>query len=109
MNGWWQAFLLTQLVEIPIYLYAGRSLPGVSRVVLAVGASSVTHPIVWFVFPWHDGDYLATALAAEFFAVSTEAVLCHLAGIRHPIFWSLLANGCSVAIGMALRWLIGWP
>jgi hypothetical protein len=33
-------------VEIPVYLYAGRLLPGANRILLAVGASSVTHPIV---------------------------------------------------------------
>jgi hypothetical protein len=109
MNDWWQAFLLTQWVEIPVYLYAGRLLPGANRILLAVGASSVTHPIVWFAFPWQEWPYLPTAMAAECFAIVTEALLCYLAGIKRPILWSLLANGSSVAIGVALRWFIDWP
>ena len=72
MNAWWQAFLLTQLVEIPIYLYAGRSLPRMNRIALAFGASAVTHPFVWFAFPWQQWPYVPTAVAAEFFAIAIE-------------------------------------
>lgn len=109
MSAWWQAFLLTQLVEVPVYLYAGRLLPRSRRIVLAVGASAVTHPVVWFVFPWHHAPYLPTVIAAELFAIATEAWLCHRAGIKHPVRWSMVANLGSLAVGTGLRALIGWP
>lgn len=106
MSAWWQAFLLTQLVEVPIYLYGARTLPTVSRIVLALGASAVTHPIVWFIFPWHEWPFLPTALVAEAFAIATEALLAHLAGLRRAIVWSFVANAASMMIGLALRSLI---
>jgi hypothetical protein len=109
MFAWLNAFLVTQVVEIPIYLYAGRKLPVGRRWLLAVGASTVTHPFVWFAFPWFTAPYVPTIVAAECFAVLTEAGLAYLAGVKSPLKWSFLANAGSVIVGVTLRWLINWP
>lgn len=102
---WLAAFAVTQLVEVPIYLRAQR------RFGVAFGASAITHPIVWFVVPafWRGGGYLGMVLVAEAFAVITEAVWLRRFGVRHAFWWSLLANASSVAIGLSIRALFGWP
>jgi hypothetical protein len=109
MMDWGNAFLVTQLVEIPIYLYAGRNLPKKRRWLLAMGASTLTHPIVWFAFPWSTAPYGPTIVAAECFAVLTEAGMARLAGMRRPLRWSFVANAASVLVGVTLRWLVHWP
>ena len=109
MMDWFNAFLVTQVVESPIYLYAGRRLPAGRRWLLAVGASTLTHPIVWFAFPWSTASYGSTIVAAECFALLTEAGMVCLAGIKFPLRWSFVANAASVLMGISLRWLVDWP
>jgi hypothetical protein len=105
IGAWLRAFLLTQLVEVPIYRYA---LP--TRFVHAFAASTITHPIVWFVFPWISDrwelPWTGVAVAAEIFAWAVEAAyFAWLVGIprRRAAVVSLVANGASVAVGLALR------
>lgn len=119
--SWLGAFLFTQAVEIPIYLYglhrARVELAWPARAAVAFGASALTHPIVWFVFPrlWRSlgqpGGYWGMVAAAEAFAVLAEAV--YLAGVRMkpgPAFaLALLANAASVSLGFWSRFQFGWP
>lgn len=70
---WLLAFAVTQAVEMPLYWLALR-VPW--RV--AFFASALTHPVVWFVFPWVWrgwllGTYGSMVLAAELFAWLGEA------------------------------------
>ena len=139
------AFALTQLVEVPIYaraLWASERAPSLplplpspspsplpspsparrplaARVVIAFGASALTHPIVWFVMPWLATSLLA-ALAraglplgvttrtlvygalAEGFAVLVEAAYLRAFGLRRAFAWSLTANVASVIVGTAV-------
>lgn len=117
--AWALAFVLTQIVETPIYVL-GAKLP-IGR---AVMASTLTHPAVWFFVPWlwRDtfwmlfgpaaptlvrralwlGGYVALA---EGFAVSVEAWWLRRSGVRRPWRWSLTANGASVTLGFVLETL----
>lgn len=102
---WLTAYLITQAVEIPIYLYAGRRiLPG-RRWLLAIGASTVTHPVVWFAFPWETASWELCFVLAETFAVVVEGGLGKLAGLNRPWLWALVANGASVAAGFFFQWI----
>lgn len=111
---WLLAFAFTQLVEVPIYR---RALDG--RFLVAFGASALTHPVVWFVFPWLfyrsaplDGSpalYWTMVAAAETFAVGVEAVWLAAFGLRRALLWSLLANASSLGLGLLSRWLFGYP
>lgn len=106
--AWLSAFAITQAVEVPIY---ARALAHRGhRWGWAFGASLVTHPVVFWVFPrvW-PGDYWSGVAAAEAFAVSVEAIYLGALGVERSIAWALLANGLSVAVGLGLRWAIGWP
>ncbi|MRG90859.1 hypothetical protein [Polyangium spumosum] len=119
------AFVLTQVIEVPIYQRALGVRPRV-----AFGASAITHPIVWFVLPavWRWmyvaaiqmdrrfvlgelGYYLGYGVLAEGFAVAVEAAYFWRAGItaKRAFGWALVANAVSSLLGQALRAGTGWP
>jgi hypothetical protein len=123
MLPWLAAFAFTQVVECPIYLLALRGAPGPDpqarawwrRLVIAFGASAITHPVVWFGFPrlWlglgYPGGYWAMVAAAEAFAVCVEASYVRGFRVPQPWAWSVLANAASFGLGMASRTALGWP
>lgn len=108
--AWLRAFLVTQAVEAPLYRFGYRaSLP------VALLASAITHPVVWFGFfgPWSplaDLSYAPRVIFAELFAWLVEAAWLAVATRRpHALLWSLAANLASVAMGSLLRALFGFP
>ena len=107
MTAWLSAFLLTQLIEVPIYVYALRGRE--HRLWIALGASALTHPIVYWVFPLIQVDYLAQVSYAEAFAVLGEAIWLSWFGLERSVLWAGLANLFSVVIGLSLRAWVGWP
>jgi len=123
LAAWLSAFLVTQAIEIPIYVAvlrreaqagrARRELGLLAWIGLAFGASALTHPVVWFVIaeiPYR--SYWAMAARAELFALLSEGiylyVLC-LSDLRRALGASLLANASSFGLGLLLRALFGWP
>ena len=127
---WFLAFVLTQTVETPLYTWAlgrlgrwprwlaggrGRAagpLPLAARVGLGFLASLLTHPVVWFVWPRliaPDLHYSQFVIAAECFAVLTEAALLGLCGLRWALPVSLATNMASVGVGLLSRALFGLP
>jgi len=119
LSAWLGAFLFTQAVEVPIYLSALRRAddantraprPLARRLVLAFGASMITHPIVWFVIPLLPyRHYWEMVLRAEAFAFAVEGIYLGALGVQRPFLWSLVANGASVTLGLTSRHLFGWP
>lgn len=107
LADWLLAFGLTQLVEAPIYRRAaGASWP------VALAASALTHPVVWFAFPplLEAGvGYGPMVLAAELFAVGVEGLWLRHAQVAHPARWSIVANAASLCTGLVLRQCFGWP
>ena len=118
MNWFW-AFVFTQAVEMPIYILGART-----RWDEAFTASALTHPVVWFVFPRVFGalfgtfgahrpderiEYFIMVAAAEAFAVGVEAGYLASLKRKHPVRWSLIANGASFSLGLLSRWLFGAP
>jgi hypothetical protein len=107
LRAWLVAFIFTELVEVPIYA------TGLSCSLLAAfGASAITHPIVWFVFftpHWHAG-YTVKLVSAELFAWIVEAAYFRFLFRRDKVlFWSLVANGASLGLGLLSRALFGAP
>jgi hypothetical protein len=105
-RAWLWAFIFTQMVEVPIYSVGLRV-----RILPALGASAITHPILWFVlFPHLHLPYLWLIVIGESFALLVEAA--YFAWIfRRPraLLWSAVANGASFGVGMLSRWLFGVP
>lgn len=105
MIAWLVAFAFTQAVEAPLYLRATGG-----RWLVALGASAVTHPVVWFVFPAllpHSYGWMLAA--AESFAVLVEAGWLLAFRVPRALLLSLLANGASLAAGFVLRAVFGAP
>lgn len=75
-------------------------------------ANLASHPAVWFVFPNLGLSYSSTVLAAELWAVASEAILYWLvlSNVRlgPATGVSLVANGGSFGIGLLLRAWTGW-
>lgn len=108
LAAWLRAFVLTQVIEIPVYVAVGWK-KGTLRHLVAAGAActALTHPVLWFVWPHVVHDYTT-------FVVSGEIGIAIVEGV---IFWgavpkisaarafgaSLVANGASYGIGELLR------
>ncbi len=122
IRAWFDAFAVTQFVEVPVYVLLMRNAvkkglcerPATLevQVLVAFGASAVTHPQVWFVIPRLALSYNWYVIVAEAFAVVVEAFYfysCRVVFLRRALVWAVVANGASVGIGFLLRYLIGWP
>jgi hypothetical protein len=104
---WARAYGLTQLIEVPVYLYAARKLPAGRRWLYALGASSLTHPVLWFLFPWPETEgtiqnYLPVFLSGEGLVMITEAYWGWCLRVSQPWKWSIIANGASILAGFAM-------
>ena len=104
VNDWPGAFLLTQLIEVPVYLRAARSLPVLKRTAYTFGASTITHPIIWFCLPWESSPYMVLLIVAECFAIGAEGLWGCCWRVPRPWLTSLAANATSLAAGMIIRW-----
>ena len=106
-SGWFAAFVMTLVVEVPIAGYLLRRVePDRLRLaVLLVFANLATHPIVWYVitqlFLIGTWEYV---LVAESWAVAVEAVFYAVAfrGLdpRRAIAVAVVANGASFFVGL---------
>ncbi len=109
--SWLTAFLLTQALEVPIFLVGmrGGPLPWPWRLAAALGASGLTHPIVWFVLPGLDPliGYWGYFAVAESFAFFAEWAWLRAFEVERPGWWSLLANGFSATTGLVVHALSG--
>jgi len=104
--AWFRAFLFTQMVETPIYSVGLRI-----GILPALGASAITHPILWFVlFPQLHLPYVWLVVIGESFAVAVEAAYFGLLfRRRRALLWSLAANAASFSTGLLSRALFGVP
>lgn len=94
---------------MPVVWRAQPETPWRRRLLVAAGGSTLTHPLVWFVAPRLVTDWISMVVVAETFAVVAEAVWLRAFRVRGALWWSLLANALSVAVGLAVRAVVGWP
>lgn len=99
---WLWAFLATQLVEVPIYLGFSRSQPMGRRWLYAFGASTLTHPAMWFLAPWETHAYWLVWLTTEAVVVLAESFWGRVIGITRPVTAAVCANAASITFGMLL-------
>ncbi len=109
-EAWLLAFVLTQLAEVPLYLWLAPT--GLGR---AFALSAVTHPLVWYVIPplcYGAGlDYHQMLVIDELFAWLAEAAMLSLFGVRwhRALVVALVANAASVGVGVVARTWFGMP
>lgn len=123
LGSWFTAFVLTQVVEMGVYIFApGPARPTRERVAIAFAASAITHPIVWFVItPFHlplgellglhgQSAWWAIVAVAETFAFVVEAIWLMMFGYRPLVAFgtSLVANSLSFTIGLFCYEVLGW-
>lgn len=121
---WAIAFAFTQAVEVPLYCVAlglrSGGAPGAApsllrraftlrHVAIAFGASALTHPFVWFLFPRLVRPYWTMVAFAEAFAVIAEAAYLTGFRVRWALAWSFAVNASSVVVGLTSRALFGVP
>ncbi|MEC7525872.1 MAG: hypothetical protein VYE22_38680 [Myxococcota bacterium] len=121
IEAWIRAFLLTQIVEVPIHAQApGLALSWRRRLAVGFAASAMTHPMVWFVIPAivmplaptgdQATDWWIHVAISEAFAVGAEALWLSVFGVApaRAALWSLFANGASFAFGLFCYERLGW-
>lgn len=103
MTRWAIAFLATQVIEMPVYWASMSGQPAWKRLLVGAGASTITHPFVWWAVLHLPGSYPARLWSAEAGAWLIEAAWLRLFGVRRALWWSLVANGLSLGIGTLAR------
>ena len=106
LHAWFVAFVFTQLVEVPLYSVGLRV-----GIAAAFGASAITHPLLWFVImpalPLVGNTRLAVA---EIIVLLIEAAYFRFGFKRRRVlFWSFVANGASLGLGLLCRHYFGVP
>lgn len=112
---WAIAFAFTQMVEAPIYAAAiGESRVRRERWGIALAASLLTHPMVWFVIPdlvgyiAPEASHWSAIAVAETFAVTLEAAWLYTFGVRPAFALALVANGASFTLGLFAYVYLAW-
>jgi hypothetical protein len=101
------AFLLTNLVEMPVACAILRRKENVKRILAVVLlGNAITLPVVWFVFPALVAGYLPALILAEIFAFALEAAAYALAFKNTPkamaVGAAIAANFASLLMGIIL-------
>lgn len=114
VTAWVKALGFTWLVEVGFGVFVlGLSTPAEARpsiglrLALLFLASGITHPFVWFVFPFIGLPYMPAMILAELFAVLVETGVYYFGvrglGLQRAFATSLFLNGASLGIGLVLR------
>ena len=108
MIEWVSAFLITQIIETPIYAHAIGKRRGCWA--MAFAASALSHPLIFIIVPeLFDGTWWRYVVLAEGIAILMETIWLRWLGIDRPLKWALLANISSLSLGLLSRWIWGWP
>ena len=108
MAAWLRAFVLTQVIEIPVYVAVGWNKGSLLRLIGAGAAcTAVTHPMLWFVWPHVIHDYTTFVVSGEIGITIVEALIFWRAvpklSATRACGAALVANGASYGIGELLR------
>jgi len=112
LAAWLRAFLLTQVIEVPLYVAAGWKRASPLHLVAAGAAcTAITHPLLWFVWPHVVHDYTAFVISGEIAVTLAESGLFFLLvpkiSLARAAGAAFVANGSSYGIGELLR-AVGW-
>lgn len=110
IEEWARAYLATQVIEVPIVVgwLRGR-VPVADAVPLAILASTLTHPALWYVWPDFEPYWLRLG-SGEAIVWTLEALLYAIWLRRRGqpasvgVFVACLANASSMLVGLLI-----WP
>ena len=94
---WLNAFLLTLLIEIPIYFSCIRGKVW-ERLLLSYAPTGLTHPPLWFLFPWGQYDYLFLYVSSELLVLLVEGSYLKLMKVDKPFKLAFTANIFSALV-----------
>lgn len=100
---WWIAFVLTLVVEVPLWVWLLDAGGFGRRVILALGVNAVTHPTLWWVAG--GGVEGSVLVLMEVLIAVLEGVAAQLVcrpGWRVALLTSTAANAASVLVGLLL-------
>jgi len=106
----WQAFLLTLLLETPIYCWFYKKYDWRKIAALSLIINAITLPFVWFVFFPAIPDYAQFFISSELYAFGAEAVI--LAEVLKKGGWgtaltaSAFANAVSAGAGLFIGFVL---
>ncbi len=105
---WARAFILTQVIEVPIYTaVAWKRAPTWRLALSAFCCTAITHPLLWFVWPFVVRDYTAYVISGELLIAAAETLiffaLIPKLTLPRAVAAAFLANAASYGIGHFLR------
>lgn len=114
---WIKAFVLTLVLEIPVFVFIGKRLMRKVKPVswqrfIVAGAlgTCITHPLLWFAWPLVMHDYTTYLITGELLVAVIESVTFYLVvrGIRFrdAALASFAANGVSLTLGILIQYFI---
>lgn len=106
----WQAFILTVLLETPILIWFYKKRKWWKIALLSLVLNAFTLSFVWFMFFPALSDYAQFFVSAEFYAFAAEAlILAELfkkEGWRNAVVASAFANAVSAGVGLLLAFAL---
>jgi hypothetical protein len=99
------AFLLTNVLEIPIAYFFLRKTEKADKIIIAILLlNAITLPFVWFVFPALIKEYLPALIISEFVIFLIEAVAYAkiFTNSKHAWKVAILANLVSLLTGLLI-------
>jgi hypothetical protein len=95
VQQWENAFLVTLLIEVPLVSLFLNGIPLRTRILAALLANGISHPLLWILMPRGEPFYLALALG-EICVIGLEVILYRWCVGR----WTSLRRILMVAIGV---------
>jgi len=104
---WFRSFAFTLVVELPIFFVVSRGLVPAWKALLAGAAGTcLTHPLLWFVWPFVVRDYAAYVASGELIVAVVESFVFHALArpvpLARAVAASFIANAASYGAGLLL-------
>ena len=109
-DHWSRSFLITLVIEVPIFaLIVRRQVPLWRGALAGAAGSCLTHPLLWFAWPFVVHDYTLYILSGELIVATVESLtffaLARPIPLTRAIAASFIANAASFGGGILLRLL----
>jgi hypothetical protein len=94
---WLNAFLLTLVLEMPIYFYFIKGKTW-ERLFLSFAPTALAHPPLWFILPWGQYDFIFLFITGELLVVLFEGSFFKLMNVKNAFKLALGVNFISATL-----------